>query len=108
MYSPEFRDEAARLVAETSRAIADVAGRGAAGVVMRDARAPFGPCRVVPRGCVQVCGCVPGWRARPWAKRAGRGRPRPLVRAVCGAWCCRVVMIAGVICPELSGQRICG
>jgi len=42
-YSPEFRDEAVRLVVETSRAIADVAGRGAEGVVVRDARARSGP-----------------------------------------------------------------
>jgi hypothetical protein len=63
---------------------------------MRDARTRSGPVLwFTPGGYVQVCGCVSGWRARPSAERAGRGRPRPLVRAVCGAWCCRVVMIAG-------------
>jgi hypothetical protein len=82
-YSPEFRDEAARLVVETSRAIADAArefgisetslGRGDGRAERRGSRpgargggcggagyqSPFGPCLVVhPGGWVQVCGCV--------------------------------------------------
>ena len=75
-YSPEFRDEAVRLVVETSRAIADVAGRGAEGVVVRDARARWALSCGSPRGVVFrfVAVCPDGGLVH---RRSGRGAVGP-------------------------------
>ena len=91
-YSPEFRDEAARLVVETSRAIADVAGRGAEGVVMRmpepvQALSCGSPWGVVFRF---VAVCPDGGLVH---RRSGRGAVGRLSGRLCSD-SCRVVMIA--------------